>query len=126
MFTGNIFKIISKRRSQAGQSRVRTILVLCLRLLAVRMSRLNATIKLLFACGELLFLFASLFCVLASGIVASGKIPAFAFPLAKQFSTIVVLISFAALVCSCFGCCAVLRQTKRRGCFSGRRMLVSR
>ncbi len=94
-------------------------------LLAHAMSRLNATVKLLFACGELLFLFASLFCVLASGIVASGKIPAFAFPLAKKTSILIVLVSGAALVCSCFGCCAVLRQTKRRGCFSGRRMLVS-
>ena len=89
------------------------------------MSRLNATIKLLFVCGELLFLLASLFCVLASGIIASGYIPAFTFPLAKKNSIIVLLVSGAALVCSCFGCCAVLRQTKRRGCFSGRRMLVS-
>ena len=89
------------------------------------MSRLNATIKLLFACGELLFLFASLLCVLTSGIVYSGHIPAFAFPLAKKTSIIVLLVSGAALICSCFGCCAVLRQKKRRGCFSGRRMLVS-
>eukprot|EP00985_Skeletonema_marinoi_P028448 scaffold24884_cov174-Skeletonema_marinoi.AAC.4 len=87
------------------------------------MSRLNATIKLLFACGELLFLFASLLCVLTSGIVYSGHIPAFAFPLAKKTSIIVLLVSGAALICSCFGCCAVLRQKKRRGCFSGRRML---
>ena len=89
------------------------------------MSRLNATIKLLFACGELLFLFASLFCVLTSGIVASGHLPAFAFPLAKKTSIMILLVSTSALICSCFGCCAVLRQQKRRGCFSGRRMLVS-
>jgi hypothetical protein len=85
------------------------------------MSRLNATIKLLFACGELLFVIVSFLCVLSAAMVTSGNF--FPFPLARNTAIIVLLISVAALVCSCFGCCAALRQTKRRGCCSGRRML---
>lgn len=90
------------------------------------MSRLNAAIKLLFACGEMLYLLASLAALIASGIVATGYMPALTFPLAKKTSLIIVGVSGAAFACSCFGCCAVIRQTKRRGCLSGRRMLVSK
>ena len=90
------------------------------------MSRLNAAIKLLFACGEMLYFLASLAALLVSGIVATGYIPTLTFPLAKNTSLIIAAVSSASLACSCWGCCAVLRQTKRRGCLSGRRMLVSK
>ena len=87
------------------------------------MARLNSIIKLFFVLGQMIFLFASIICFVFAAVVFSGRLPAFNFPLARHISTMVLLISGAALVFSCFGCCAVFRQTTRSGCFSGRRML---
>lgn len=87
------------------------------------MSRLNATIKLLFACGELLFLIISFLCFLAAGVVVSKRFPTLLFPVAQSTAIVVLVISGSALFCSCFGCYAAFRQTKKGGCFSGRRML---
>ncbi len=83
-------------------------------------SRLNAAIKLLFLVGELLFLVVSLLCFVGAGLVASEQIPLLLFPVAKTTAAIVLAISGAALACSCYGCCAALRQTKRRGCLFAR------
>jgi hypothetical protein len=83
-------------------------------------SRLNAAIKLLFLLGELLFLVVSLLCFIGAGLVASEQVPLLLFPVAKTTAAIVLAISGAALACSCYGCCAALRQTKRRGCLFAR------
>jgi hypothetical protein len=83
-------------------------------------SRLNATIKLLFLLGEMLFLVVSLLCFVGAGLVASEQVPLLLFPVAKTTAAIVLAISGAALACSCHGCCAALRQTKRRGCLFAR------
>ena len=87
------------------------------------MSRLNAIIKLLFCCGELVFVFASLVCLVASGLVAMGRVGALSFPAAKETATLVLLLAGMVFVCTCFGCVGAIRQTLRRGCWSGRRML---
>ena len=83
-------------------------------------SRLNAAIKLLFLVGEMLFLLVSLLCFVGAGLVASKQIPLFLFPVAQTTAAVVLAISGAALACSCYGCCAALRQTKRRGCLFAR------
>lgn len=87
------------------------------------MSRLNAVIKLLFCCGELVFVFTSFIFVVASGLVAMGRVAALSFPAAKNTASLVLLLSSMVFLCTCFGCFGAIRQTLRRGCCPGRRML---
>ena len=87
------------------------------------MSRLNAIIKLLFCCGEMVFVFASALCMVASGLVSMGRVAAISFPAAKETASWILALSSMVFVCTCFGCFGAIRQTLRRGCFSGRRML---
>ena len=112
------------------------------------MSRLNATIKLLFCWGELFFILVSLAFVITSGVVASGKVAALvslllhplkykgdvrslrlspiitvfvnvdfckSFPMAQDMAFIVLMLSSAVFLCTCFGCCGAIRQTLRKG-----------
>jgi hypothetical protein len=87
------------------------------------MSRLNAIIKLLFCCGEMVFILASFVFLVGSGLVSTGRIAALSFPAAKETAMWVLALSSVLFVCTCFGCLGAIRQTLRRGCFSGRRML---
>jgi hypothetical protein len=87
------------------------------------MSRLNAIIKLLFCSGEMVFVLASFAFLVGSGLVSMGRIAALSFPAARETAMWVLALSSMLLVCTCFGCLGAIRQTLRRGCFSGRRML---
>ena len=90
------------------------------------MARLNNTIKLLFCCGELFFLLVSLICLAASCLVYVGKIDALQFNAARSTAELILLLSTAMLICTCFGCCGMFRQTIRKAkvcCFTGRRIL---
>jgi hypothetical protein len=87
------------------------------------MSRLNAIIKLLFCCGEMVFILASAICIVSSGLVSMGRVAALSFPAAKETASWVLVLSSMVFVCTCYGCFGAIRQTLRRGCCSGRRML---
>mmetsp|Transcript_3286 Transcript_3286/g.7413 ORF Transcript_3286/g.7413 Transcript_3286/m.7413 type:complete len:337 (+) Transcript_3286:152-1162(+) len=87
------------------------------------MSRMNAIIKLSFWTVQLIFLILILILVITSAIIASGRVVALAFPLAKDTAIEVLILSTIVLACMCVGCCGSLRQTIRKGCFSGRKML---
>jgi hypothetical protein len=87
------------------------------------MSRLNAIIKLLFCCGEMVFVFASALCMVASGLVLMGRVAALTFPAAIETASWILALSSMVLVGTCFGCFGAIRQTLRRGCLSGRRLL---
>ena len=90
------------------------------------MGRLNNIIKLLFCGGELFFLLVSLICLATSCMVYIGKIDALQFNAARSTAELILLLSTAMLICTCFGCCGMFRQTIRKTkvcCFTGRRML---
>ena len=88
------------------------------------MSRLNASLKLLFCWGELFFVLVSLIFFAASGYVATKSVAALRFPVAIDMAKWVLLLSGAMLFCSCYGSFGAIRQTRRKGCcFTGRRML---
>ena len=89
------------------------------------MSRLNATIKLLFCWGELFFVLVSLLFVVFSGLTSIGYFAALTFPAAKKMAIWVLLLSGAVLLCTGFGCLGAIRQTLRRGCCSGRKILCT-
>lgn len=84
---------------------------------------LNATIKLFFCWGELFFVLVSLLFVIFSGLVSIGKIAALSFPAARTMANWVLVLSSAVLLCTGFGCLGSVRQTLRRGCCTGRKML---
>ena len=65
----------------------------------------------------------SLLFVVTSGAIATQQIAALSFPMAVQMARWTLALSGAVLVCTCFGACGAIRQTLRKGCFSGRRML---
>ena len=87
------------------------------------MGRLNAAIKLFFCWGELFFVLVSFVFVVASGLVSSGQVAALTFPAARHMATWVLVLSGAVFLSSIIGCLGAVRQTLRRGCCSGRRML---
>ncbi|KAL7549974.1 hypothetical protein ACHAWF_013229 [Thalassiosira exigua] len=87
------------------------------------MSRLNATIKLFYCWGELFFVLVSLVFFVSSGLVATKQIAALSFPAAQGTARWVLALSSAMLFCTCFGAFGAFRQTLRRGCCSGRKML---
>lgn len=61
--------------------------------------------------------------MVASGLVSMGRVAAISFPAAKETASWILALSSMVFVCTCFGCFGAIRQTLRRGCFSGRRML---
>ena len=89
----------------------------------VNMSRMNAAIKLFFCWGELFFVLISFVFLVVFGFISAGKVAALTDPAARRMANWVLLLSAAVFVCTCFGCVGALRQTLRKGCFSGRRML---
>ena len=87
------------------------------------MSRMNAAIKLFFCWGELFFVLISFVFLVVFGFISAGKVAALTDPAARRMANWVLLLSAAVFVCTCFGCVGALRQTLRKGFFSGRRML---
>jgi len=89
------------------------------------MAKLNATIKILFCCGELALTLLSLVFVVVSGLVLTGRLGVLSFPHIMPTARIALLLSLSVLFCSFYGCNGALRQTRRTGCFAGRKILVS-
>ena len=87
------------------------------------MGRLNSCIKLAFCLSELFFLLVSVLCLGFSLLVATDNVAALSFGMAKETAQLIVMLSGAVFVCSCYGCCGALRQTLRKGLCTGRRML---
>eukprot|EP00804_Cyclotella_cryptica_P007977 CCRYP_016004-RC/>CCRYP_016004-RC protein AED:0.16 eAED:0.16 QI:481/1/1/1/0.71/0.62/8/121/335 len=87
-----------------------------------KMSRLNATLKLLFCIGEGFFIIVSLGFAAASCLIVLGKVNALAFSAAQEMAKYSLILSVAVFLCTCFGCCGAIRQSMRKGC-SGRRIL---
>ena len=89
------------------------------------MAKLNATIKIMFCCGELALALLSLVFVVVSGLVLTGRLGVLSFPNIMPTARIALLLSLSVLFCSFYGCNGALRQTRRTGCFAGRKILVS-
>lgn len=88
------------------------------------MSRLNASIKLLYLLGETFFILLSIITSLISGLILSGRYDAFNYDSSQRAALIVLVSSSLALFCSlCCGCCGSIRQIERKGFCAGRRIL---
>jgi len=88
------------------------------------MSRLNASIKLLYLLGETFFILLSVITTLISGLILSGRYDAFNYNPSQRTAIIILVGSSLAFLCSvCCGCCGSIRQVKRKGCCPGRRIL---
>lgn len=88
------------------------------------MPRLNAMIKLVVMTGEAIFLFVALTVTIVAALIFSGKIIALDFPEAHRTAIIVLIISTTSICCSIYGCCGIVNQIVRKGCFCrGRRIL---
>ena len=92
------------------------------------MSRLNATIKLLYLVGECLLITLSALAILLSSLALSNRLPSLTYFLEadeyRRYTLFAVIASSVLFLAStCCGCCGSIRQVKRKGLFSGRRVL---
>lgn len=88
------------------------------------MSRLNASIKLLYLLGEAFFILLSIIVTLISSLVLSGRWEAFHYDSARNRALLVLVGASITLLCSiCCGCCGSIHQIKRKGFCAGRRIL---
>lgn len=92
------------------------------------MSRLNGTIKLIFLVGDSLLILLSVVVILLSSFALSDRYITFLGYLAidnfKRYSLYAVVASSILFIASTLcGCCGSIRQVRREGVFSGRRIL---
>ena len=88
------------------------------------MSRLNEIIKLVVLVGDAVFLALALLAGIISGLVTSGNIVALDFPEARRIAVIILMVTVLIIFCIVYGCCGVVNQIVRKGCFCrGRRVL---
>ena len=94
------------------------------------MNRLNATIKLLYLVGECILILLSASVILLSSLALTNRLPSLTYFLSglsdehRQYTLFAAVVSSVIfLAATCCGCCGSIRQVKRKGMFSGRRIL---
>lgn len=90
------------------------------------MSRLNNTIKFIFLVGETVFFIIAAGGLVFSSLILSGELRLLrSIQLVSLYSKVLIGASLVFICCICSGCVGAINQVKRKGCFSGRRILMS-
>lgn len=89
------------------------------------MSRLNKTIKCVFFVGESIFFILAVGVLVFSSLILSGDLKLLrSIQLVFSYSKVLLVASLVCICCIFCGYVGAINQTKRKGCFSGRRILM--
>lgn len=92
---------------------------------SARMSRLNNTIKFVFLVGETIFFIIAVGGLVFSSLILSGELKLLrSIQLVSSYSKVLLGASLVLICCICSGCVGAINQVKRKGIFSGRRILM--